>query len=169
MKNNSPFLYRTGFFVLISVALLACQSPSESTDVLPDGKWLEGSDQEKIHSIEKQFRGFGNTMWETGYRYQELYWAGMDKNWEYAEHQLEELAEAVEYGLVRRPKRAESAQYFLNQSIPQMEEAIEQKDSLVFFEEFKLLTESCNSCHAMEEMPFLKVQTPTQRQSPIRW
>jgi len=51
-----------------------------------------GTEQEKINTIEKQFRGFDNAMVETGYRYQELYWAGQDENWEYADYQLEKIA-----------------------------------------------------------------------------
>ena len=42
-------------------------------------------------------------MVETGYRYQELYWAGQDENWEYADYQLEKIKIAIENGLDADP------------------------------------------------------------------
>lgn len=50
------------------------------------GQWIMGTEQEQLKTIENQFRGFDMAMVETGYRYQELYWAGQDENWPYAEY-----------------------------------------------------------------------------------
>ena len=121
-----------------------------------------------MQAIEKHFRGFDMAMLETGYRYQELYWAGQDENWEYADYQLSKIELAIKNGLERRPKRATSAAQFLSTALPDMQEAINSKDTVVFNQNFKALTLSCNSCHTMEKVPFFTVKTPTIRQSPIK-
>ena len=52
-------------------------------------------------------------MVEIGYRYQELYWAGADSNWEYAGYQLAKIDLALANARERRPKRQASAARFL--------------------------------------------------------
>lgn len=163
MKNS---LHTVKFLILLVpiAVLFACNNKSE----VSQGDWIKGTELEKIKTIEKQFRGFDNAMVETGYRYQELYWAGQDENWEYADYQLEKIKIAIENGLERRPKRAKSAEHFLNYVLPEMQKSIQSKDTVIFNKGFQTLTINCNSCHAMEKVPFFNVQTPTIRQSPIK-
>lgn len=73
-----------------------------------------------------------------------------------------------ENGLERRPKRAKSAEHFLTYVLPEMKKSLESKDTVIFNKKFQTLTINCNSCHAMEKVPFFNVQIPTERQSPIR-
>jgi len=54
---------------LISLFFISCNLCEKKSTA---GKWIVGSDEEKIRTIEKQFRGFDQAMVETGYRYQEL-------------------------------------------------------------------------------------------------
>ncbi|BFM45043.1 hypothetical protein CFS9_36840 [Flavobacterium sp. CFS9] len=161
-KNRDIMRY---FLILLSLTLFpACNQKIETAQ----GKWIKGTEQEKLEIIENQFRGFDNTMVETGYRYQELFWAGQDENWEYAHYQLEKIQKAIENGLERRPERSESAKHFLNVTLPEMGKALVKRDTAVFNKNFQVLTNSCISCHAMERVPFFTVKTPTERQSPIR-
>src|SRR3989337_341058 len=95
------------YLLLVLFLLNACDKAKENNTT--QGNWIKGTEAEQIKTIEKQFRGFDNAMVETGYRYQELYWAGQDQNWEYADYQLEKIKTAIENGLERRPKRAKSA------------------------------------------------------------
>jgi hypothetical protein len=129
---------------------------------------LKGTEKEQIKTIEKQFRGFDNAMVETGYRYQELYWAGQDQNWEYANYQIDKIKIAIENGLERRSKRAKSAEHFLTSVLPEMKKSIESKDTAIFNRGLQTMTINCNSCHALEKVPFFNVKIPTDRQSPIR-
>lgn len=158
-KAVLPFLIAVVFFTVY-----ACDS-AEKEPV--QGDWIKGDSEAQIHTIESQFAGFGRAMAEVGYRYVELYWAGQDENWEYAEHQLEEIYETIELGLERRPKRAKSSKYFMEEVVPEMERIIESRDLEAFKEGFKVFTAGCNSCHAMEKMPFLQVVEPEHRLSPI--
>lgn len=130
--------------------------------------WLRGDEAQKFETIAKQLRGFDVAMVETGYRYQELYWAGKDENWEYAAYHAEKIRVAIENGLERRPKRAASAQDFLNTALPNMAKAIESKDTIQFIQAFNALTANCLACHASEKVPFFTVKIPVERQSPIR-
>lgn len=152
--------------IILTLGLFSCNQKTDKETA--QGDWIKGTETEQIKTIEKQFRGFDNAMVETGYRYQELYWAGQDQNWEYADYQLEKIKIAIENGLERRPKRAKSAEHFLNYVLPEMQKSIQSKDTVIFNIGFQTLTVNCNSCHAMEKVPFFNVQIPTERQSPIK-
>src|SRR5687767_3431716 len=98
--------------LLILFGVFACNQQAGKENA--QGDWIKGTGTEQIKTIENQFRGFDNAMVETDYRYQELYWAGQDQNWAYADYQIDKIKIAIDNGLVRRPKRAKSAEYFLN-------------------------------------------------------
>lgn len=154
-------------YLICLTAIIFLYSCNQKTKTI-QGSWIKGTEQEKIEIIENQFRGFDMTMVETGYRYQELYWAGQDENWEYASYQLEKIQKAIENGLVRRPKRAQSARHFLTVILPEMQRALQKRDTVVFNKNFQVLTSSCISCHAMEKVSYFTVKKPLYRQSPIR-
>lgn len=49
-----------------------------------------------------------------------------------------------------------------------MENAIESEDPDVFKREFEDFTQSCNDCHAAEQVPHFNVKKPEASISPIR-
>lgn len=151
--------------ILFIVLLASCKEKSINS---AKGNWIKGTEQEKIKIIERQFRGFDMAMVETGYRYQELYWGGQDENWEYANYQLEKMEKSIKNGLERRPKRAKSAEFFLNTTIPEMKKTLKKKNKQAFNQEFKVMTNSCIACHSMERVPYITVKEPLYRVSPIR-
>jgi hypothetical protein len=151
---------------LLFILLLSCNDRREERSA--DG-WLQGSEEEKFSAIEKQLRGFDMAMVETGYRYTELYWAGQDQNWDYANYQLDKIKTAIDNGLIRRPKRAQSAQGFLESAIPSMRAAINKKDTAAFNQGFRVFQASCRSCHIAEKVPFIQSAIPEQRLSPIKF
>ena len=123
---------------------------------------------ERFQQVERQLRGFDKTMVEIGYRFTELYFAGQDRNWDYAKYQLEKLETALRLGFERRPKRAASAQSFLSTSLPAMEAVVEKADSELFQAEIERLWSACMNCHVLEEVPYFTVELPERRLSPIR-
>lgn len=137
--------------------------------VPPADDWVRGPQAEKFQLVSKHLRGFDMAMVETGHRYSELYWAGQDRNWDYAAYQLDKIRLTIELGIERRPKRAASAQQFLTNAIPPMKQAIEKKNADAFDAQFKMLTLSCNICHAMEQMSFVQIRPPEHRASPVRF
>lgn len=137
----------------------------QRTDV--EYRWLPEDDAEKFKAIENQLGGFSVTMEEVGYRYTELYWAGRDRNWGYADYQLEKIESAIEDGIVRRPARAESARDFLDDDVPPLRETIDDRDGEAFDEQIEQFTSACNTCHAKEDVPFVQIAPPEHRLSPV--
>jgi hypothetical protein len=104
------------FLAKVLVLLYSCedvQKKEGNEAVGPEG-WLKGSANEKFVTVARQLRGFDVTMVEVGYRYQELYWAGIDENWDYARYQIEKMETTLKDGFARRPKREELGTHFLN-------------------------------------------------------
>ena len=130
-------------------------------------QWLvNGPNDERFVRIARHLRGFDVAMVETGYRYGELYWAGQDGNWDHAKYQVDKIRLAVRNGLERRPRRAASAQ-MLENALPGIDEAIAAMDATLFAERFAVLTETCNACHAAEQVAFFHVRPPAARTSSI--
>ena len=143
---------------------LGCGQPQGQAE----GEWLKGTDHEQIATIERQFRGFDMAMFEMSYRYQELYWAGKDGNWEYADHQVEHMEVVLRNAMQRRPGRSASAEEFLANGLAQMGAAIAKQDSAGFNTAFYAMTAACNKCHVSEEHSFVHVAPPTLRTSLMR-
>ncbi|MGY6742270.1 MAG: hypothetical protein ACXIUQ_06005 [Cecembia sp.] len=161
--------YLFSLFIISQIAF-SCQNKAEekSTAVGLDG-WLEGTTEEKLDEVAHQLGGFSRTMVEVGYRYSELYWAAMDENWGYADHQIEHIIEAMEDGLKRRPLRAASAEEFMKETLPYMESLIEKEDKEEFLKGFQMFTSACNACHAKEGESAIMIQAPLNRTSPVRF
>ncbi|RZS96651.1 hypothetical protein [Cecembia calidifontis] len=158
------------FIISLSYLTFSCQTQQEekSSAVGLDG-WLEGTTEEKFEEVAHQLGGFSRTMVEVGYRYSELYWAAMDENWGYADHQIEHIIEAMEDGLKRRPVRAASAEDFMKETLPYMEELVKKEDKEEFLKGFQMLTSACNACHAKEGESYVVIQIPLNRTSPVRF
>ena len=155
------FAFLAGF-----ITFQACQQASAPAESYK-AEWLGESKQEMIDNIEEQLQGFSRTMRETGYRYQELFWAGADENWEYVLYQIEHIEEVLDQGFVRRPDYRNSARQFTDVALPALEKAAEDGDKAAFDRLFTQLTAACNTCHAMEEVPFMMVSQPKTRTSII--
>ena len=156
-------------FLVFGTLYLSCDS-DKSSEVKSYGpyKWLKGTEDERWNTVAEQFAGFSHTMMEVQYRYQELYWAGMDENWEYALHHLEHIEKALEAGIQRRPTRKESAMSFMNNELSYLEKALEKGQMADFLEAFEVVRVGCNACHAKEEVPFISVTTPDVRVTAVR-
>src|SRR5688572_20309245 len=129
--------------------------------------WLQGNADDRFNQVEKQLRGLDKTMVEVGYRFSELYFGGKDRNWEYAKYQAEKIDLAIRLGLERRPKRAQSAQFFLREEIPAVLEAIKSGNDGIFQEGMDRFRASCMKCHTLENVPYFTVEFPEHRLSPV--
>jgi hypothetical protein len=118
--------------------------------------------------VEEQLRGLDISMVEIGYRFDELYFAGRGRNWDYAKYQADKVRLSLELALKRRPKRAASAQPFLAEDLPALVQAIEAKDPERYQAAIERLRTGCMKCHVAESVPFFVVQFPERRASPIR-
>jgi hypothetical protein len=151
------------FALMISfLGLAACRQPPATT-ASGEGGWLAGTVDGKFDTVAKHLRGFDMAMVETGYRYNELYWAAQDANWGYADYQAKKVRTAVENGLERRPKRAASAETFLTIALPAVEDAIARRDAALLRERLGTLRSTCNTCHVVEKVEFIHVGEPQVR------
>lgn len=165
-------------FLVLGLISAGCEPETPDTPPMPipevnaeqgptaadvDYRWLEGSEAEMIQALESQLGGFSQAMIEVGQRYQDLHWAGVDRNWGYADYQLEHIVEAMEKGIIRRPGRAANSMPFLEETVPVLEAAIEAEDGEAFDEAFERFTAHCNSCHLQEEVGFIYVIPPEVR------
>lgn len=178
MKNIAPVL-----LVFLAVVAIGCDEPvaqqqqtdepvadeqqadEPSADI--EYRWLPDDDAEKFQAIENQLGGFSATMEEVAYRYNELYWAGRDRNWDYADYQLDKLAGSIEDGIIRRPARAASARDFLDDDVPALDETITNEDAEGFDDQIDQFVDACNTCHAREAVPFIEVTHPETRVAPV--
>lgn len=160
------FTYIVFSVLMAAIVISACQPQTEQRY---ETRWAGETIEEIVAGIENQIGGFDQTMMETGYRHNELYWAGMDGNWGYAEYQLEEMLGNLEKGFVRRPEREASAGQFVNTAAPQLMATITSGNKQAFMESFNRFAASCNTCHGMEDVAFIQVIVPEKRTSLIRY
>lgn len=139
--------------------------PAVAANPPEEARWLlAGATDERFIRVAAHLRGFDMAMAETGYRYGELYWAGRDRNWGYAEYQLGKIETAVARGVERRPRRAASAR-MLDGAVVGVRRAISGRDAAAFDAAFAVLTATCNACHQAERVPFIRVGPPSVRAS----
>lgn len=155
----------TAIILFIISIIYACGSNLQSDE----GTWLKGDKQTVIEAIERQFDGFSRTMMEVHYRYEELYWAGQDQNWEYADYQLEHIFEAIEKGFERRPEHKQNSLEFLGAPHEMVQKAIDAKDLDQFNLAFRMYNAACKSCHIKENVAFIQTIIPEQRSGQTRF
>jgi len=152
---------------LLFLAAFAGCSDNQSTKN-NHGTWLQGDQQHFAEAIERQFDGFSRTMMEVQYRYEELYWAGQDENWEYADYQLEHIFEAIEKGYERRPERKDNSLEFLKAPHDLMQQAIDARELELFNRNFFIYKKACMSCHIKEDVEFINIIIPEFRRGITR-
>ncbi|MBI3550189.1 MAG: hypothetical protein HY078_14215 [Elusimicrobia bacterium] len=140
--------------------------PSPATG--PEHDWLKGTVNEKLKQLRLHTGGFPRAMAEVGYRYTELYFAGKEGNWPVAERHAKMIDEVVRQGIERRPHRAASARYFLEEDFPAFREVLKRKNPAEVEAAFAKLRMACNRCHIREKETTYVVKMPEKRLSPIR-
>ncbi len=134
--------------------------------------WLAEDRSAQRDELQRHLRGLDVAMVEIGYRFNELYWAGRDRNWPYAKYQIEKVELAMKLALERRPKRAASSKPFLDETIPLVKKAIEQAaatgDRKVYDDAMGRLRTDCMKCHVDEDVPHFTVYFSKIRTSFIR-
>lgn len=150
-------------YILVLLLMSGCTEKNNSEGLT----WLNLSDNEKFKVIEKQFRGFDKTMVEVGYRYNELYWAGEDQNWELAKYHIEKIEHTIKLGTERRPKRKDNAQMIFP-ILSDLKTHVSSNNQMAFRVNYKVLRQTCNACHHAENVSYFNVGLPTVRLSPLK-
>ena len=161
-------LLATGAVAAWTVATAQVHQHQHGAEPAKSGWLVKLAPDARPEAIQRQLRGFETTMAEVSYRYGEMYWGGIDGNWDYAAHMQANLAKALELGLERSPQYRQSADTFvLKTALPQVGEAIKKKDLALFKQRVDALRAGCTSCHAAEKHGFIKIALPTVRRNPL--
>lgn len=148
-----------------SLTLAGCASAPLPPPAPEEAGWLlDRQGDERFVRIAAHLRGLDVAMAETGYRYAELHWAGVDRNWDLASYQLGKIELALARGVERRPKRAASAAMFEG-PVAVLKQALTTRDGAAFDQGFVALTATCNACHEAEKVGFMRVVPPPTRTS----
>lgn len=153
---------------MVALSAAACQvAPNRAAADDAEPTWIGETGEPSEQVVARHFRGLDVAMIEMDHRFAELYFAGLDGNWPYADHQVEHMREAMELALERRPARARSTHGNFYPALEPVEAAIEAEDQDAFLRSFEGLRRACNTCHQAEDEPTFTVGTPTQRRTTI--
>ncbi|MDH5445431.1 MAG: hypothetical protein OEY52_07725 [Gammaproteobacteria bacterium] len=131
--------------------------------------WRKGDDnQQKLDNVVKVIPGASTIMLQMGERYRNMYWAGKQGKWTFAEYQLEEIEELIKTLIITRPKRAVTAEHFLKEAFTELSPAIRQKNWPVFNKAFLHMRKACVECHAQNQHAYITLSaTPSKGNSPV--
>jgi hypothetical protein len=126
----------------------------------------------KVATLEEQVNeikpGLGEIMGVIEQHHAKLYYAGTKANWPLAAYELNEIQESLDDAMQLYPDKFKNVSVPLPQIIPAMtkgsvagvQQAIQQKNERSFVQAYQALSRSCSTCHAAENHPFIKIQTP---------
>lgn len=156
-------------WILAALAALMMMTTAVADDHKQKDWRKDGSDAEKLENVIKATPSASRIMIEMGERYQNLYWAGKQGKWEFAEYQVEEMEALVKLLQLTRPSRAATAQDFLEaDAFEQLEEALEKKEWGAFYKAFDHMRAQCMICHARNDHAFITLpEHPATATSPV--
>ncbi|MCU7845454.1 MAG: hypothetical protein KZQ93_16625 [Candidatus Thiodiazotropha sp. (ex Monitilora ramsayi)] len=132
-----------------------------------DWRHSDSADQ-KLQNLIDALPGTSHWMFEVGERYNNLYWAAKQGKWEFAEYQVEEIEKLVQLVQLTRPKRAATAQEFLDSAIPPIKRAVESRQWNSFKFGFGQLSIACMHCHVQNDHAFITLPpAPKGASSPV--
>lgn len=178
MNVAKAFLAATAAFLMMSVQAQDASS-SRNEPRLPKGvrgleagqakqpsaNWLLDAkdDQERFRRIQIYAGGTYEQMWQIGYRYQQVYHAIVDRNWELGAYHWGKLRDVLNVALMKRPNRTPNAEaMFLDRTWKQLDDALQARNSKEAESGFLAQRGACMACHVAEGMPFLN-DTPIFR------
>lgn len=139
------------------ILLFSCQQEQSNTKQL----------EEKIKELESKLQdtykpGFGEFMGNIQVHHNKLYFAGINKNWELADFEVNEIKEAMEdinKFCTDRPE-AKSIE-MINPALDSISRVITNQNSENFNGAFIYLTNTCNNCHRNTSHGFNLITIPT--------
>lgn len=134
-------------------------------DKPPTNQWLLDAltDEERFRRLQLYSGGTDQQMWQMGYRYEQVYHAIIDRNWELGLYHWRKLRDVFNVALMKRPNRTPNAEaMFLTSEWVRLENALKAGDLAAARTTFLAEREACLKCHVAEGMPFLN-NTPIFR------
>jgi hypothetical protein len=138
---------------------------AEGQDKPPSSNWLldARTDDERFRRLQVYSGGTDQQMWQMGYRYEQVYRAIVDQNWELGTYHWGKLRDVFNVALMKRPNRTPNAEtMFLNTEWKLLDDALKARDSAAARKTFVTGRQACLACHVAEGMAFLN-NTPIFR------
>jgi hypothetical protein len=131
----------------------------------------------EIEAIKGKLPDQAHAMQDVGYHYSNLWFAGQKEHWELANFYWLETRSHLRWAVRIIPIRKDNSgreidlpailQAFENTPFKQLEDAIKAKDKTEFEEAYRYTMETCYACHKASDKPFIRLQIPTQPETPI--
>ncbi|MEX2137639.1 MAG: hypothetical protein WD894_00130 [Pirellulales bacterium] len=131
----------------------------------------------EIETIKGKLPDQAHAMQDVGYHYSNLWFAGQKEHWELANFYWLEVRSHLRWAVRIIPIRKDNAgreidlgailQAFENTPLKQLEDAIKAKDKTKFDDAYRFTLETCYACHKASDKPFIRLQMPTQPETPI--
>ncbi len=162
-----PHLIASVFACIVAIGAVvkAAQSeppaPAAATPERNVDDWLLNApdDAARFKLLQQQARGFSASMNEVGRRYDALYDALGDKNYELGAHHWQKIKEVIQAGYTRRPKRQANADtIFLQKLFEPVLADIKSGDAAKAWAAFAQVRSGCMACHEAEKVAFMNNQ-----------
>ena len=143
----------------ICIALTSCQQSNDLNKIIDQLS-------EKVIELELAQKnsytpGLGILMNAIQSHHLKLWKAGVNENWELADFELHELEERFEDIENFHSEHEEAKQLkMIYPQIEEVEEAVKEKNVIDFATSYEALTSTCNSCHQINDHPFIKIKVP---------
>ncbi len=146
--------------LLIAVALFSgCgNSNSEKLQKQVDSLSVE------LQKVKTKYKpGLGEFMTGIQLHHSKLWFAGINKNWDLAKFELDEIRELMQTAKELLPERSETEVLpILIPPLDSLGNSIDQKNVDKFKSDYKNLTGTCNDCHQTVNYPFNVIKIPTR-------
>jgi hypothetical protein len=150
MRQLLPIILAFGFF--------SCNQQADSKVL-----------QNRIDSLESKLSntykpGFGEFMSGIQAHHSKLWFAGQNENWKLADFEVHEIMEAIEDIQKFQTERKESQMVgMINPALDSINNAIQQKNPVLFKSSYISLTNTCNKCHRAADFEFNVVKIPASQ------
>jgi hypothetical protein len=125
----------------------------------PSNNWLldANDDTERFRRLQVVAGGTDLPMWEIAHRYEELYVAIQNSNWEMGVYHWEKLQDRLNTAAMKRPARTQNIEgMFLDNGVwKSMHDALTSRDPGRMRKQFQIVRQTCIACHVAEKVGFL--------------
>lgn len=149
---------------IVSFGIMAVSAAGEGTAPGAAAKpndWLlnAADDRTRFELLQRYLRGFDQPMWEVGERFQSVYDALGDENYELAAYHWEKIKATIVNGYMKRPKRQANAEsLFVNSAYEPVLQGLRSNDRAKAWDAFALAHRTCQGCHNAEGVAFINNQ-----------
>jgi hypothetical protein len=155
------------------IALLACHpfSQSHAADTAPPAKTDELAVlRGEVERLKGMVPDQSHAMSDVGYHYANLYFAAREQNWPLADFYASETKSHLRWAVRIIPVRKDPAgrdvdlrailEAIENSSLKDVQDAVKAKDAPRFEKAYRVMLESCYSCHQASGKPYLHPHVP---------